>query len=976
MKNRRLSSGGRIDRSRPLPFKFGGREYSGLAGDTVASALLANGVDVVGRSFKRHRPRGMLSLGIEEPNAVLNIGRGRNGLPNRTASEVPLTAGLEAWPTRGWPSPRFDVAALLGAWPAPLAAGFYYKTFMGPGLPRALLGGRDAWNRLWEPVLRRMAGQGTAPVGTDPDAYEHMNIHVDVAVVGAGLAGLSAAEAAAQAGASVAIVERDIAPGGQALNAARQPMIDGGPADAWADAVFADVATKPGAYTLLRTTAFGLYDQGYLAAVELPADGKVAGRIWHIRAGKIVLATGAMERPMVFPGNDRPGVMLASAMESAIARYGVRPGERAVIFANHRGTDGLEAAFEDAEIQVAARVSQDETVTSVQASRGRLLSVDIAPVLAGAPDMTKRRRVTADIMATSGGWTPALQLHVMTGGRQRWDEGLGCFLAADGGQAGVLIAGAAAGRFTASAAVADGAAKGAEAAGGEAGLTPPVQDFASPPQGQGIPIAAMAGGGARKRAFVDMQHDVTVADLELAAREGFTAIEHAKRYTTAGMATDQGRTAQVATAAVVAAATGRAIGEVGVSGLRPPVTPTPFGALGGRRVGPLFDLVRKTPTHARQVALGAVFEDVGQWKRARYYPRQGESMRDAVARECAAVRTSAGALDVSTLGKIDVQGPDAAEFMNRIYTNRMDTLKPGRCRYGLMLKDDGMVFDDGVVARITSDRYHLTTTSGNAAAVMDWLEDWRQTEWPHLRIRLTSVTEQWAGVAVAGPEARRIVAALAPESDLSNAALPHLAWIDAEILGGPARIYRVSFSGEMGFEINTPWRKGQALWDAVTAAGAHPYGTEAMHVLRAEKGFIVVGHETDGTVTPHDLGMGWIVSSKKADFIGKRGLARPALVAPGRKQLVGLEPEDASVVLDEGAQIIADPDAPPPTPMLGHVTSSYWSETLERGIAMALVKDGALRHGERLWAWSLGQAHAVRVRDTIFYDVEGAQMHG
>jgi sarcosine oxidase subunit alpha len=976
VKNRRLSTGGRIDRSRPLSFKFGRRAYTGFAGDTVASALLANGVDVIGRSFKRHRPRGLLSLGIEEPNAVLNIGRGRNGQPNRIASEVPLTSGLEAWPTRGWPSPQFDLAAILGTWPAPLAAGFYYKTFMGPGLPRALLGGRDAWNGLWEPVLRRMAGQGTAPDGIDPDAYEHMNIYVDVAVVGAGLAGLAAADTAALGGASVAIVERDTVPGGRTLSAARQPMIDGRSADAWASDTFAAVASNPGAYALLRTTAFGLYDQGYLAAVELPSDGKTAGRIWHIRARKIVLATGVMERPMVFPGNDRPGVMLAGAMESAIARYAVKPGDRAVIFANHRGLDGLEAAFADADIHVAARVVIDEAVTGVQASRGRLLSVDIAPVRGGAPDMTQRRRVSADIMATSGGWTPALQLHVMTGGRQRWDETLGCFLADGSGQDGILIAGAAAGKFTASSALADGVTKGADAAGIEAGIVPPVQDFARPPEGQGIPIAAMTNGNARKRAFVDMQHDVTVADLELAAREGFTAIEHAKRYTTAGMATDQGRTAQVATAAVVAAATGRTIGDVGVSGLRPPVTPVPFGALGGRRVGPLFDLVRKTPTHARQEALGAVFEDVGQWKRARYYPRRGESMRDAVARECAAVRAKAGALDVSTLGKIDVQGPDAVEFMNRIYTNRMDTLKPGRCRYGLMLKDDGMVFDDGVVARITADHYHLTTTSGNAAAVMDWLEDWLQTEWPHLRVRLTSVTEQWAGVAVAGPDARRIVSQLAPEADLSNEALPHLAWIDAEISTGQARIYRVSFSGEMGFEINVPWRQGQALWDAVTAAGAVPYGTEAMHVLRAEKGFIVVGHETDGTVTPHDLGMGWIVSAKKADFIGKRGLARPALIAKGRKQLVGLEPEDASVVLDEGAQIIADPDALPPALMLGHVTSSYWSEAMGRGIAMALVKDGAEQHGERLWAWSLGQAHPVRVRDTVFYDAEGAQMHG
>lgn len=973
-----MAEGGRIDRSRPIMFRFAGRAYEGFAGDTLASALMANGVDIIGRSFKRRRPRGLLSLGIEEPNAIMNVGSARFALPNRMASELPLTAGLDVWPTRGWPSAKFDVASILGAWPAPFAAGFYYKTFMGPGLPRKLLGGKDGWNRIWEPLLRRMAGQGRSPEGIDPDAYEHMHIYVDVAVVGSGLAGLAAAETATASGASVALMDRDTAPGGRELGAARPALVDAKPSCEWAADTFAGIAARPENHALLRTTAFGLYDQGYLVAVELPEDGRIAGRIWHIRAEKIVLATGAMERPMVFPGNDRPGVMLASAMEAAVARYGVKPGKRAVIYANHCGIDGVEAAFSDAGINIATRVGPDETVTGVQASRGRLISVDIAPVTGGVPVMTQRRRVTADILATSGGWTPALQLHVMNGGKQRWDDVLGCFIADGGGQPGVIAAGAAAGKFTASEALADGAIQGAAAVNIDAPPKRLVQDFAGRPEGQGSPVAPIASGNARKRAFVDMQHDVTVADLELAAREGFTAIEHAKRYTTAGMATDQGRTAQVATAAVVAAATGRAIGDVGASGLRPPVTPVPFGALGGRRVGPLFDLVRKTPTHARQIALGAVFEDVGQWKRARYYSKSGEKMRAAVARECAAVRESVGVLDVSTLGKIDVQGPDAAEFLNRIYTNRMDNLKPGRCRYGLMLKDDGMVFDDGVVARISTDRFHLTTTSGGAANVLDWMEEWLQTEWPHLRVQLTSVTEQWAGIAVAGPDARQIVSQLAPGADLSNEALPHLAWMGSEVLGVPARIFRVSFSGEMGFEINVPWRHGQALWDIAVDAGATPYGTEAMHVLRAEKGFIVVGHETDGTVTPFDLGMGWIVSKKKGDFIGKRGLARPALIAGGRKQLVGLELEDPTVVLDEGAQIIASetPLQSGATPMLGHVTSSYWSVALDRGFAMALVQDGAKRRGERLWAWSLGQAHAVKLRDTNFYDREGARMHG
>lgn len=975
MTSARLPKGGRIDRNRPISFQYDGETRQGFAGDTLASALMANGVTRVGRSFKRHRPRGLLSLGFEEPNALVNLGQGGMAAPNRIATEVPLAPGLDARSARGWPSSRFDIGAVLDLMPAAVAAGFYYKTFMGPGLP----GARDAWNRLWEPMIRRMAGEGDLPSGPDPDAYLHRNIHVDVAIVGAGLAGLAAARAAMVAGLRVAIFERDFLVGGRGLSAPDEATVEGQPAADWAASVWRRLSASKRAVARTGATAFGLYDAGFLAAFEAPAPGAAPGNgdggvIWHVRAKRVVLAAGALERPMVFPGNDRPGVMLAGAVEAAVRRYAIRPGQRAIVYSNH-GDDGAELALREAGADVVERVGEGETIVGILGRTG-VLGARIAPLMgSGAPDMAAARAVPADLIVTSGGWSPALALHLIQGGRQRWSADDGCFVAAPGGQTDMRIAGAAAAEFSATAAVAGGHAAGVWAAGGrEVVSTPSVANGARAPVGQGLPLAPVQER-LRRQAFIDMQHDVTLADIDLAAREGFRSIEHAKRYTTSGMGTDQGRTAQLATAAALADATGRTVDQVGMSGLRPPVSPIPFGALGGRRKGSLFHPVRTTPMHARHVARKAVFEDVGDWKRARFYPRAGQDMGAAVAAECAAVRDDVGVLDVSTLGKIDVAGPDAAMFLNRVYTNRMDNLSVGACRYGLMLKDDGMVFDDGVVARIGPAQFHLTTTSGGAGNVLDWLEDLRQTEWPDLKVRLASVTEQWAGVAIAGPSARRVAAALAGDVDLASDAFPHMTWRPAEIGGVAGRIFRVSFSGELGYELNVPWRHGQALWDAAVAAGAAPYGTEAMHVLRAEKGFIVVGHETDGTVTPMDLGMGWIVSKKKPDFIGKRGLQRPALMASGRKQLVGLTPEDPSVVLDEGAQLIANGAPRPPEPMLGHVTSSYWSAELGRGFAMGLLVDGRARYRERLFAWSLGKVHPVMVGKAMFVDPKGERLN-
>lgn len=951
----RLPNGGLVDRSQPIDFQFAGGSYTGLAGDTLASALLANDVHIVGRSFKRHRPRGLLSLGLEEPNAIVTLGEGADVLPNRIASEIELLAGIDAKATRGWPNLKRDVFRALDFVPRAIAAGFYYKTFMGPNTkPRF-----DNWNHLWEPLIRRMAGQSPAPTGLDTAVYDHANIYVDIAVVGAGLAGLAAALSAIAAGKSVAIFERDSLPGGR-TNSLPGCTIDGEKAEDWVVSAWKKLEKE--AVARLRATGFGAYDHGFLTVFERPKTKLDGGRIWHVRAQKLVIATGALERPMVFPGNDRPGVMLAGAVEAALNRFAILPGKKVVLYGNHGGMKNVRSALERAGAEVVAELGKNETVTRTFGST-RLKMVEITEIgTDGTPQTDKFRRITADLLVTSGGWSPMLHLYLMLGGKQTWSAEISSFIATSSEKGEVRLVGAANTQFTAMAAFNDGAAAGgsdfsASAVGGNSG-----------PVGQGLPIAPMSQKN-KHTAFVDFQHDVTVADIEQASREGFQAIEHAKRYTTSGMGTDQGRTSQLATAAILAATTGQSIGDIGLSGVRPPLTPVPFGALAGRRTGSRFQLERHTPMHARHQALGAIFEDVGDWKRPRYYPKAGEPMASAVSRECKAVRNDVGMLDVSTLGKIDVAGTDAAEFLNRLYTNRIDNIQAGKCRYGLMLKDDGMAFDDGVVSRINNDRFLVTTTSGGAGKVLEWMEDWRQTEWPDLDVRLTSLTEQWASIAIAGPNARQVINTILPELDVSSSFIPHLSWREIVLFGQPARIFRVSFSGELGFEIYVRWEDGGRLWDIIREAGATPYGTEAMHILRAEMGFIVIGHETDGTVTPLDLGMDWILSNSKSDFVGQRALKRPALAASGRKQLVGLLPVDPSVVLDEGAQIIEISNPHPPQPMIGHVTSSYWSDKLSSGFAMALIKDGRSRHGEHLFAWSLGKKYEVKVTSPAFFDV-------
>ncbi len=878
----RVAHGGsRIDRSRRIAFTFDGRRLTGHPGDTLASALLANGVRLVARSFKYHRPRGIMTVGPEEPNALVTIGEGDRAEPNTRATVVELYDGLVARSQNAWPSLAFDLGALTSLAAPLLPAGFYYKTFFGSA---------QRWTRLYEPFIRRMAGLGPAPTAPDPDRYAKRHAHCEVLVIGGGPAGREAASTARTQGRVILIDDRS-------------------PTESIDDVT-----------VLARTTAFGRYDDGLVMAVERLTDHLQPGerygprqRLWQIRAKRIVLATGAHQQPLVFPGNDLPGVMLADAGLSYLRDYGVLVGRRIAVVGDPTGTDALEAG--------GATVLRFERVKRAIGCRRVVAVVD-----------TAGRRHPCDAVLMGGGWAPALHLHSHVGGKVRFDADKHVFVPVpEAGQP--------------------------ESIGACAGDVPPL-----------APVAPVIG----PKAFVDFQNDVTIADIDLATREGFVSVEHLKRYTTTGMATDQGKLSNLNALRRLADNRGDRHEVVGLTTFRPPYTPVTFGALAGVDRDLLIDPARVTPMHDWHVAHGAVFEDVGQWKRARYYPRAGEAMHDAVLREGRAVRHGVGLFDASTLGKIEIRGPDAARFLNLIYTNSWLKLAVGRCRYGVMLGEDGMVFDDGVTARIAEDQFVTFTTTGNAARVLDRMEDYLQTEWPHLDVWLNSVTEHWATAVVTGPRARVVLATVVEDCDLGNAAFPHLAWRAARIAGHSVRLYRISFTGEISYEVHVDARFGPAVWEALWAAGQPfgivPYGTENMHVLRAEKGYIIVGQDTDGTVGPLDLGLGWAVAVTKPDFIGKRSLLRPDMLRDDRKQLVGLLTDE---LLPEGAQLVATPGD---CRMFGHVTSSYWSPALDRPIALALLAGGRSRNGETIYARFGAATVAAQVVEPVFHDPDGARL--
>ncbi|MEO8851227.1 MAG: 2Fe-2S iron-sulfur cluster-binding protein [Allobranchiibius sp.] len=990
MTSTRLDTGGAIARDTSLSFTLEGTAYTGHVGDTVASAALANGVRRVGNSIYLGRPRGVMTAGVEEPNAIVRMNSGY-GESQLTATTLELADGMQL---------------------------------------------------TWED------GIGTLDESVDTAEYDRMHVNTDVAVIGAGPAGLAAARTAMSAGKRVTLIEQDFELGGSLLGRPEE-RIEGENSHEWIASVRAELEAAPNARVLTRTSVFGSYDNNYLVALEKRSNNSASEqtpgvsrqRIWHITAERVVVATGAFERTLVFADNDRPGVMLASAVQNYVGRFATLPGREVVVFTTNDSAYAVATSLHAAGASVRivdsradARATAPEGVT---VQRGYVVvgvdgndendgdhCVSAVHIAELGADASTAECVSADLLAVSGGWSPNVSLHSQRQGPLRWDDVLLGFVPS-GPVKNQQIIGSAAGTYWTKGCVKEG-----DAAGGDPSVTGLTSAERRAHVGTTHALWLIPGvKGDLSKHFVDPHRDENVENVIRATGAGMRSVEHVKRYTSISTGLDQGKIGGVLTiglltqllgeqdmVAVPAGQPGQqsadsgggaenAINEGGEAGqivpqaptpgalgtttYRAPFTPVAFVALAGRARGQLYDPIRLTPVHARHEAQKAEFEDVGQWKRPWFYPQGGEDMDAAVARECSATRECVGYMDASTLGKIEIRGKDAAQFLNRIYTNAFAKLAVGKQRYGVMCRPDGMIFDDGVSFRLSDDRFLMTTTTGGAAGVLEWMEEWSQTEWPDMDVYFTSVTEQWTTVAVVGPRSRDVVGALAPDVDVSKEGFEFMTHQDTVLASGiPARIARVTFSGELAYEINVSGWYGESLWDDVTAAGAElnitAYGTETMHVLRAEKAFPIVGQDTDGTVTPQDLGMDWVVSKAK-EFIGKRSYSRESHSTPGRKQLVSLLPKDRSLRLPEGAQVVVTAEAPAepltgpsmvPIPMIGHVTSSYHSQALKRGFALALVKDGRDRIGQEVMASFNGQFIPVEIADPVIYDKEGARRDG
>ncbi|MGR3502910.1 sarcosine oxidase subunit alpha family protein [Pseudaestuariivita sp.] len=977
----RLPQGGRhIDRSKPRSFTFNGKSYRGYKGDTLASALLANDQMLVGRSFKYHRPRGIVASGAEEPNALVNLGTGDRAEPNQRATTTELFDGLTCTSQNHFPSLEHDIGVVNNALSKFLPAGFYYKMFIHP---------RPFWKHIYEPFIRKSAGLGKAPdaEARDVDTYEHFYAHVDTLVIGGGVAGLQAALKAGEAGKEVLLLEQTPHWGGRA-------PVDGGevngkPVTTWIADTLARLEAMPNVRLRARTMGAGVYDHGYALGYERVADHQPGSdaprhRLWRIRAGEIITATGAIERPLSFAGNDIPGVMLASAMRDYLVEYGVAPGQRVAIATNNDDAYRTALALMDAGVEIAVIADARETAGPLmEEARNRGARVElghaIAKVMGGKrvsgiglcrmdSDGGAVDEIACDAVAMSGGWSPVVHLWSHCGGKLVWDETRAMFkpdasqppTGADG-TGFVSCVGAANGDLTLPEIL-----EGAEATD-EAPLSPVWQ------------MPARAEKRLQSKSWLDFQNDVKVSDVRLAAQEGYESVEHTKRYTTLGMATDQGKLSNINGLAVLADALHKDIPAVGTTTFRPPYTPISMGSIAGEARGELFQPIRKTPMHHWHDTHGAEWEPVGPWRRAYAYVRDGESIHDAVMREVTNTRQNLGLLDASTLGKLIVKGPDAGKFLDMMYTNMMSTLKPGRCRYGLMCSENGFLIDDGVVVRLDEETFLCHTTTGGADRIHGHMEDWLQCEFWDWKVWVVNATEQLAQVAVVGPNARKVLEKLGG-MDVSAEALPFMAFKDGEIGGIPCRAYRISFSGELSYEIAVDASRGLEFWEMLMEAGAEfgvmPYGTECLHIMRAEKGFIMIGDETDGTVIPQDLNMQWAISKKKDDFLGKRAQERSHMADPARWKLVGLETTDGSV-LPDGAYAVEDGwNANDQRRVQGRVTSTYHSPTLGKGIAMGLVRHGPDRMGEVLdFPVPGGSVVRAKIVDPVFYDPEGEKQN-
>ncbi len=998
--NFRLESGEGINQTEKISFKFNGKTLFGYKGDSLASALLANGIHLIGRSFKYHRPRGILSSGSEEPNALVQIIKDKDKAktdPNVRATQIEIYEGLEAQSQNCWPNVKFDIGEINSIFSSILPAGFYYKTFMWPS---------KLW-RKYEYFIRKSAGLGKSPTEKDPDKYDHKYYHCDVLIVGGGPAGITAALMAAKSGNKILLVDEKPEFGKNLLSSSKEniKINDLSPAE-WIKVKRKELLNFKNIKTLNRTTVSAYHNYNYLIMMQSLTDhlsenekkGKIRQRLWKVRAKKVILATGSIERPLVFDGNDRPGIMLSSAVKKYLNFYGVKCGNKIIIFTNNDSAYETAIELHNKNLKVQAIVDIREESSGDLPKKCNELGLKIywKHTIVSSSGHTKVKNVSVmklskdnsvvigkkiiikcDSVAMSGGWTPAVHLFTQSGGKLDFNNQNFCFYPKKTTQKQISI-GSCNGTFKLADIINESNQKTSEF------INQNVENknkISEPKEGDLENIWLLPSNKAlgKTKSFIDFQNDVTAKDIKLALREGYKSIEHVKRYTTTGMATDQGKIANMHALGIVAETTNTKMGDLGTTTFRPPYTPLTFGAIVGRNVNQFFDIIRRTPIHSWHKKNNAKFEDVGQWKRAWYYPIDNESMFDAVQRESKAARTKAGILDASTLGKIDIQGSDTSEFLNRVYTNAWNKLAIGKCRYGLMLNDDGMVYDDGVTTRLNENHYIMTTTTGGAATVMSKLEDFLQTEWPELKVYLTSVTDHFATVSVCGPHSKKILEKVTENIDYSDQNFPHMSFKEGSINKIKSRVMRISFTGELSYEINIQANYGQSVWEKCMNAGKEygitPYGTEAMHLLRAEKGFIIAGQETDGTITPIDLQMDWIVSKKKYDFIGKRSLYRSDTARDDRKHYVGLLTKDPNEILEEGAQIVAEVKNRPPMDMIGHITSSYYSPNLNKSIALAVVKNGKKLKGKKLFVPMANKTIEVTVSDPVFLDKEGTRLN-
>ena len=991
-RNMRLETGGRIDRDKPLSFTFDGKQYGGFKGDTLASALLANGVRVVGRSFKYHRPRGILAAGAEECNALVTVGQGALEEPNIRATLQPLYDGLTARSQNCWPGVKFDIGRSLDylhfLWPA----GFYNKTFIWPH-----------WH-WYEGFIRRLSGLGKLPPGDDPDHYTHHNVHCDVLVVGSGPAGLGAALAASEHGLRVVLIEQDSLPGGSMLWS--EGSINGEQGSVWLEDSLRVLRQRDNVTLLTNTTASAWFDHRMVIACEMVNDRRITGeregprqRLCKVHAGEIVLATGAIEQPLVFANNDRPGIMLASAVQQYCNRYAVAPGKRVALATNNDSGYRVAGALRNAGIDVVAMIDSRQKLSGKAARQVRdqgmtvfhnalpldcrgdkgVRSVSVAK--RGSPETLAT--LQCDCIAMAGGWQPAVHLFTQARGRLRYDTSLGAFVP-DEIPPHVHVAGMVAGVLSLDHALEQGREAGLAAVGDGLQACPRMLSAGVRPRTRSKNTGALhierAGCGQRPdRQWIDFQYDVTLQDIDIATAENYTSVEHMKRYTTTGMSVDQGKTSNVNALLALAERTGRTPGEVGTTTFRPFYMPVTLGALAGRNMGKFYAPVQRSPLFACHEQLGARFEDYGTWRRPRVYPRNGESEQQAVAREAVAARTSVAVFDGSPLGKIEVQGPDAAEFLNRVYINNVTSLKTGRARYGLMLNENGIIIDDGIFARLADNHYLVHTTSAGANRIHAWMEALLQGDWPDLDVLLTPVTSQWANVAVSGPRSRELLERLESGIDLSGNGLPHMAIATGTLDDIPVRVLRASYTGELCYELNVPAERGEALWNRLLQLGEDlqpvPIGIETLTVLRTEKGYLHVGSDTDGNTTPRDVGWGHVADSKQGEFMGKRSLSRLHNVTNGRFEFVGLTPVEEGGVLTAGAHVIDVNHPGAPAPTQGYVTSACYSPNLQRYVGLGLVQDGSRRLGEKVNLYDNGRVHPAQLSTPAAWDPEGGRLH-